>query len=103
VLAQSGYKETISFYKRIIYKIISSYWQNHRERGRGAAQSQTPKDRRQNTDYKRQFLSREGQFTKYFLHTSTITDRTGYRANRSFFQAFLEIGIILFIIISCIV
>jgi hypothetical protein len=32
VLAQSGYKETISFYERIIYKIISSYWQNHTER-----------------------------------------------------------------------
>jgi hypothetical protein len=29
--------------------------------------------------------------------------RAGYRANRSFFRAFLEIGIILFIIISCIV
>jgi hypothetical protein len=32
VSAQSGYKETISFYERIIYKIISSYWQNHTER-----------------------------------------------------------------------
>jgi hypothetical protein len=29
--------------------------------------------------------------------------KVGYRADRSFFRAFLEIGIILFIIISCVV
>jgi hypothetical protein len=35
--------------------------------------------------------------------TSLVRGRAGYRANRSFFRAFLEIGVILFIIISCIV
>jgi hypothetical protein len=42
-----------------------------------------------------QFLGTMGGLTVHILI------RARYRANRSFFRAFLEIGIILFIIISC--